>query len=122
MEMISSFNVAGRLVQPQDYPSQALATPLAFRVVDPNRLLEDLAGVTTPDRPQSLMGLNGIVDECQRTKKDASVLMIRNRKVRTQKLRSMIRKLSRLDRHLIEQRPVPAYERSPQESSREPGH
>ena len=37
------------------------------------------------------MGLNGIVDECQRTKENCVRLVrIRNTKVRTQKLRSMI--------------------------------
>ena len=56
------------------------------------------------------MGLNGIVDECQRTKKDASVLMIQEQEGPNAEVAIHDPELSRLDRHLIEQLPVPAYE------------
>ncbi len=45
-----------------------------------------------------------MVDECQRTKKNASDRRIRNTKVRTQKLRSMIQSCPGSIGHLIEQR------------------
>ena len=44
--------IAGRFVQPQHDPSQAIAASLAFRVIDPDRLLEDLAGLATSDKTE----------------------------------------------------------------------
>ena len=61
------------------------------------------------------MGLNGIVDECQRTKKDASAAHDPEREGPNAEVAIHDQKLSRLDRHLIEQRPFLAYERSPPE-------
>jgi hypothetical protein len=36
--------ITGRLIQPQDDPSQAISAALGFGVVDPDRLLEDFTG------------------------------------------------------------------------------